>query len=42
MDGPHNALDADRLARLLEVRARPCHVPGHYMAGQHIPFTVTG
>jgi nitrite reductase (NO-forming) len=19
-----------------------CHVPGHYMAGQHIPFTVTG
>ena len=18
-----------------------CHVPGHYMAGQHIPFTVT-
>ena len=19
-----------------------CHVPGHYMAGQHMPFTVTG
>ena len=19
-----------------------CHLPGHYAAGQHIPFTVTG
>lgn len=41
-------LAAGQSAKALHVRLEPgsyeliCYVPGHYMAGQHMPFTVSG